>query len=249
VNGMRSEKINWPDCTRGTENPCQSPIRSYRNTNILSRFKPEMWSKVAEEMAVPWRAAEAMHWQLGENDMARRAGVVPFSLSSVTLDSPSAIQHSAPARGHSHSQSHSGTMSSSSRLSRPTSTQSSGSMGRGNTFQPPQPARTIAARRESTPRSVQPPSPGALAALGGGMMGIGRGGGQMLPSVAELTTGVSPYSAYATSMPMPMSGGAYSSPGPFLPPMGSMQDRSQGGDGKRRGSPGSEAREASRRRQ
>jgi hypothetical protein len=221
------------------------------DANYSHRFKPEMWSKVAEEMAVPWRAAEAMHWQLGENDMARRAGVVPFSLSSASLDSPSAIQHSAPARGHSHSQSHSGTMASSSRLSRTTSTQSSGSMGRGNTFLPPQAARSIAARRESTPRSVQPPSPSALAAIGGGMMGLGRGGGQMLPSVAELTTGVSPYSvpAYAMSMPMHMSERGYPSPGPFLPPMGSMQDRPQGGDGKRRGSPGSEPREASRRRQ
>jgi hypothetical protein len=33
---------------------------------------------VAEKMGVPWRAAEAMHWQLGQHDMARRAGVVPF---------------------------------------------------------------------------------------------------------------------------------------------------------------------------
>jgi hypothetical protein len=53
-----------------------------------SRFKAEMWSKVAEEMAIPWRAAEAMHWQLGEQEMARRAGVVPFSLSSTAIDPP-----------------------------------------------------------------------------------------------------------------------------------------------------------------
>jgi hypothetical protein len=45
-----------------------------------------MWSKVAEEMAIPWRAAEAMHWQLGEQEMARRAGVVPFSLTSAALE-------------------------------------------------------------------------------------------------------------------------------------------------------------------
>ena len=44
-------------------------------------FKGEMWLKVAEEMAIPWRAAEAMHWQLGEQDIARRAGVAPFSLN------------------------------------------------------------------------------------------------------------------------------------------------------------------------
>jgi hypothetical protein len=40
------------------------------------------------EMGIPWRAAEAMHWQLGEKDMAHRAGVVPFSLSSVAMDAP-----------------------------------------------------------------------------------------------------------------------------------------------------------------
>lgn len=47
-----------------------------------------MWAKVAEEMAIPWRAAEAMHWQLGEQEMARRAGVVPFSLSNTSIDPP-----------------------------------------------------------------------------------------------------------------------------------------------------------------
>ncbi|KAI1060034.1 hypothetical protein LB507_011617 [Fusarium sp. FIESC RH6] len=50
------------------------------------RFKPEMWAKVAEEMGIPWRAAEAMHWQLGEADMARRADVVPFSLVTVNVE-------------------------------------------------------------------------------------------------------------------------------------------------------------------
>lgn len=43
---------------------------------------------VAKEMEIPWRAAEAMHWQLGEREMARRAGVVPFSLSNIALDAP-----------------------------------------------------------------------------------------------------------------------------------------------------------------
>ena len=44
-----------------------------------ARFKHQMWAPVAEEMSIPWRAAEAMHWQLGEQEMARRAGVTPFS--------------------------------------------------------------------------------------------------------------------------------------------------------------------------
>ena len=48
----------------------------------MSRLKPEMWGPLAAELSIPWRAAEAMHWQLGEVDMAQRAGVVPFSLSS-----------------------------------------------------------------------------------------------------------------------------------------------------------------------
>ena len=52
------------------------------------RFKADMWQVIAHEMCIPWRAAEAMHWQMGEKDMAHRAGVVPFSLSSVAIDGP-----------------------------------------------------------------------------------------------------------------------------------------------------------------
>ncbi|KAH6670113.1 hypothetical protein B0J14DRAFT_619186 [Halenospora varia] len=229
--------------------------RKNKLARLYERFKPEMWSKVAEEMAVPWRAAEAMHWQLGEADMARRAGVVPFSLSSVTLDAPPQGHRSSPTRGHSHSQSHSSAISSSSsgpRYGRPTSAQQSPGGGRGNQGQS---SRTIAARRESTPRSVPPPSPSdgmALAAIGGGGMmgGMGRGGGPLLPSVAEMTTGMSPYSApaysHAMSMPMPLSGGGYQSPGPMLPGVGSMTPRPEG---KRQRSPDMGPRETSRRRQ
>ncbi|KAK5215093.1 hypothetical protein LTR72_011823, partial [Exophiala xenobiotica] len=47
-------------------------------------FRAEMWLKAAEEMAMPWRAVEAMHWQMGEHEMAKRAGVSPFSLSNPT---------------------------------------------------------------------------------------------------------------------------------------------------------------------
>jgi hypothetical protein len=62
-----------------------------------------MWAKVAEEMAVPWRAAEAMHWQLGEAEMARRAGVVPFTLTSAsTNETPGGHRRNSPARGLSH---------------------------------------------------------------------------------------------------------------------------------------------------
>ncbi|RPB26288.1 hypothetical protein L211DRAFT_758014, partial [Terfezia boudieri ATCC MYA-4762] len=56
---------------------------------LYERLKPEMWVMIAREMKIPWRAAEAMHWQLGEEEIARRAGTVPFSFSSsVSLGPP-----------------------------------------------------------------------------------------------------------------------------------------------------------------
>lgn len=218
----------------------------------MYRFKPEMWAKVAEEMAVPWRAAEAMHWQLGEADMARRAGVVPFSLSNVGLDAPSSGHRPSPNRGHSHSQSHGSTSTvagaGNSRYSRPSSaTQGPTGATRGSGTPS---TRSIAARRDDVPRSIPPSDSGeglALAAIGAGMPpGMGRGS-QYLPSVAEMTTGVSPYTtpAYSMSMSMPM-GGGHSSPGPMLPSLGMAGLRPEG---KRRASPDMGQRESSRRRQ
>ena len=66
------------------------PTQVVISVDVLTedRFKSEMWSKIAEEMTIPWRAAEAMHWKLGEEEMARRAGVVPFSLSSAAIETP-----------------------------------------------------------------------------------------------------------------------------------------------------------------
>jgi len=40
-----------------------------------------MWEKISKEMALPWRAAEAMHWQIGEIEMANRANVPVFHLA------------------------------------------------------------------------------------------------------------------------------------------------------------------------
>ena len=40
-----------------------------------------MWEKIAKEMQIPWRAAENMHWQMGEADMAQRANVPLFQLA------------------------------------------------------------------------------------------------------------------------------------------------------------------------
>lgn len=47
-----------------------------------------MWKPLAAELNVPWRAAEAMHWQLGQVEMARRAGVTPFSISGGSAAPP-----------------------------------------------------------------------------------------------------------------------------------------------------------------
>lgn len=84
---MRRGRISSPDSTNGemSSHPSSSPPRirteSCADCIMMLSFKGEMWLKVAEEMAIPWRAAEAMHWQLGEQDIARRAGVAPFSLT------------------------------------------------------------------------------------------------------------------------------------------------------------------------
>jgi hypothetical protein len=182
--------------------------------------------------------------------MARRAGVIPFSLSSATADAPPGSHRSSPTRGHSHSQSQSSAMSgqssSGARFSRPATAHSGSSSTKGSGGGS---ARTIAARSESTPRSVPPASPSdglALSAIGQGMaMGMGRGG-QLLPSVAEMTTGVSPYNTPAYAMSMPM-GGGYSSPGPLLPAIGMMGGARP--ESKRRASPDMGPRETTRRRQ
>ena len=178
-----------------------------------------MWAKVAEEMGVPWRAAEAMHWQLGEADMARRAGVVPFSLSSATVDSSShGHVRQSPTRSHSYSHS----------LLSPTAS-TMGSSGPPSHYYREDPAtRSIAARRQSMPRTELPASPSEGYMYGRIGMGQGMGMGMpitgappMLPSVAEMTTGMSPYSTPAYSVSASMAGGhPRSSPGSALPSIG-----------------------------
>ncbi|KAI3567935.1 hypothetical protein IWW34DRAFT_812432 [Fusarium oxysporum f. sp. albedinis] len=77
--------------------------RKNKLARLYERFKPEMWAKVAEEMAVPWRAAEAIHWQLGEADMARRAGVMPFRLAGVNVQGKGSHRN-WPSHSHIHLQ-------------------------------------------------------------------------------------------------------------------------------------------------
>ncbi|CUS11493.1 unnamed protein product [Tuber aestivum] len=73
--------------------------RKNRLARLYERFKAEMWAEVAKEMGLPWRTVEAMHWKLGEIEMARRAGVVPFSLSNIALDAPPKRTGSAGSAG------------------------------------------------------------------------------------------------------------------------------------------------------
>lgn len=53
------------------EAPFSRPVFA-STISFTSRFKALM--------AVPWRAAEAIHWMTDKLNMARRAGVTPFSL-------------------------------------------------------------------------------------------------------------------------------------------------------------------------
>lgn len=199
--------------------------------------------------------------------MARRAGVVPFSLTAVNVDQPGAGHRHSPSRGHMHSQSQ-GSLprdigGPSPRYGRPPPG-----------ISPIPGGRVIAARRESIPgrpplgadpnegvqlAGIGPGGPGGGPGPGPGpglapIQGLppGRGAG-MLPGVAELTTGVSPYStpAYAmggmpTASPVPS---ARASPGPLLPALHYPPPHEPAGS-KRRASPGTEmgSRETSRRR-
>ncbi|KAK7980619.1 hypothetical protein PG989_013076 [Apiospora arundinis] len=199
--------------------------RKNKLARLYERFKPEMWAKVAEEMAIPWRAAEAMHWQLGEHDMARRAGVVPFALSAVNLDRSLPRDMVGPTRSY------------------------------GRTPTMPQ-ARPIVTRKESMP----PHMPSHLehgpnydyAPPGGPLAPIQAQSQQrpgMLPGLAELTTGVSPYSTPAYSIGIPSVSPAQSataSPGPFIPAMAYPPLEPAGS--KRRRSPDFTQGEANRRR-
>ena len=40
--------------------------------------KKHMWERIAHEMRLPWRAVEAMHWHMGDDELARRAHVPLF---------------------------------------------------------------------------------------------------------------------------------------------------------------------------
>ncbi|ODA81701.1 hypothetical protein RJ55_00203 [Drechmeria coniospora] len=177
--------------------------RKNKLARLYERFKSEMWAKVAEELAVPWRAAEAMHWQLGEADMARRAGVVPFSLASVNVESgqrsaasrPSHFQHQESVARHLTPPSPRSIYGRSQQSSLPM--MPAGQMARAEARPPPPPPATAPAMAPSMASDhgefYYTAGPG-LAPIQ--TQGQPRNPGP-LPSLAELTTGVSPYGAPA----------------------------------------------------
>lgn len=57
-----------------------------------------MWEKISKEMQLPWRAAEAMHWQIGEVEMAQRANVPVFHLAGQQPPHVGAMPDRAPSR-------------------------------------------------------------------------------------------------------------------------------------------------------
>ncbi|KAK4204662.1 hypothetical protein QBC40DRAFT_345151 [Triangularia verruculosa] len=221
--------------------------RKNKLARLYERFKPEMWAKVAEEMQVPWRAAEAMHWQLGENEMARRAGVVPFTLNMNPNDSQGShaghhhLHHRiSPTRGGGHG--HSQSQGSLPTIPSPRYHHHQRGPPPPSLIPPPMATgRPLAVRRESLPPRAPepldygygpphpppPPPPGppfsGLAPIQTTSLGPGQGRGGVLPSVAELTTGISPYSTPAYSVGAPSASPIHSataSPVPLLPPLG-----------------------------
>lgn len=225
--------------------------RKNKLARLYERFKPEMWAKVAEEMAVPWRAAEAMHWQLGEGDMARRAGVIPFSLAAVNVDTNNNGHRNSPSRNHTHSQSQSGMPHD----LRDPSPRTVYSRMQHMTSVPA--GRNMAPRRESIPVPAPLPMGSSSGAEvhyvpGPGLAPIQnqqppRGAG-MLPGVAELTTGVSPYTTpVGTPGAGPIVGGTQGPPFPSLASY-SMALESASGSKRRASSPDPFLRDANHRR-
>ncbi|KAI1397801.1 hypothetical protein F4819DRAFT_499230 [Hypoxylon fuscum] len=183
-----------------------------------NRFKAEMWTKIAEEMQMPWRPVEAMHWQIGEQDMARRAGATPFALKSSSAEGQHGGSRASPRHAHSHSQ---GSLARDVGPGR--------GYSRGGTASS---SRPLASRRESVQHHVpvyteHVPENFGYAHHGMPLAPINTQNQShrmgMLPGVAELTTGISPYSTPAYSLPLPSASpipSATASPGPYMPPMG-----------------------------
>jgi hypothetical protein len=159
---------------------------SYRKTfqaYTIYRIKPDIWGPLAQELGVPWRSAEAMHWQLGELEMARRAGAIPFTMASSSSTNPANLSSSSSAPGMERS-------GSGYKPLEPTS----GSYGAGeDPGRASEERETRAGGRRQRPASAQLMQTQQLAPVGLGMDG---GHGMVLPSLAELTQGVPAFAGF-----------------------------------------------------
>lgn len=45
----------------------------YSTEPLLRRSREQVWSMIGGKSGIPWRAAEAMHWHLGEHEIVQRA--------------------------------------------------------------------------------------------------------------------------------------------------------------------------------
>ncbi|KAK3074307.1 hypothetical protein LTR53_003355 [Teratosphaeriaceae sp. CCFEE 6253] len=106
---LRGRNLKWEDVARHLPGrsaiSCRLRFQNYlerraewdeekknKLARLYERFKKDMWEKIAKEMQLPWRAAEAMHWQIGEVEMAQRANVPVFHLAG-----PVAASSAGPA--------------------------------------------------------------------------------------------------------------------------------------------------------
>ncbi|EFW15720.1 hypothetical protein D8B26_002211 [Coccidioides posadasii str. Silveira] len=75
---LRGSRTKWEDVSKGLPGRSAMSCRLHYQNHLersewddakqdrlaclYERYKEEMWAKIAVEMAVPWRTAEAMHW-------------------------------------------------------------------------------------------------------------------------------------------------------------------------------------------
>ncbi|KAG9257455.1 uncharacterized protein F5Z01DRAFT_671053 [Emericellopsis atlantica] len=185
--------------------------RKDKLAQLYERFKAEMWSKVAEELAVPWRAAEAMHWSMGEVDMAARAGTTPFSMAAVNAD---ARRRRSPSRTDYNSYRHDTVpleIATAYDYGSQPATGRPQAIGTRREAMPPPP---LSARTEQVEGSFEPPLP-ALAPVQLRQTPQSASG-TFLPSIAEMTTGVAPYHGPHDNTPAQ---GVPMTPGPYHPHM------------------------------
>ena len=140
-------------------------------------MKQDIWTPLAKELQVPWRSAEAMHWQLGEEDMARRAGSTLFTMAAAGSTNPANVSSSSSASG-------------TERYGLPEPT-AGGYSGYDEAERASEEGEIGDTRRRRRRADTQQTTQGQQLAPVGQGFEVGQGGhGIVLPSLAELTGGV-----------------------------------------------------------